>query len=107
MRGFALKSPESAKNFCHEIRIAPQIGNLVSREQFNDKLKNHRKPLLSRAQAIARLSSKLSADLSMTWNRDSHAQVKSCAALLSAHKRPPCDSMIDRLMRSPMPVPCV
>ena len=25
--------------------------------------------------------------------------------LLAAHKRPPCDSMMERLMRSPMPVP--
>src|SRR5258708_282073 len=27
--------------------------------------------------------------------------------LSAAHKRPPCDSTIERLMRSPMPVPCV
>src|SRR6266849_3910996 len=26
--------------------------------------------------------------------------------LSAAHKRPPCDSTMERLMRSPMPVPC-
>src|SRR4030088_278237 len=26
--------------------------------------------------------------------------------LSAAHKRPPCDSMMERLMRSPKPVPC-
>src|ERR1700756_3013222 len=26
--------------------------------------------------------------------------------LSAAHKRPPCDSMMERLMLSPMPVPC-
>src|ERR1700745_2348387 len=26
--------------------------------------------------------------------------------LLAAHRRPPCDSIMERLMRSPMPVPC-